>query len=425
MTGQSRGQGRKRILFVAEAVTLAHAVRLLVLARALDPERYEIHFASARFDDLAFRGTTFRRWPLYSLPPEQFLRSVDTGSRLFDEPTLARYVEDDLRVLREVRPHLVVGDFRLSLAVSAPVAGVPYAALMNAHWSPYAPGRLPIPEVPLVRALGPKLAGLLFRLAEPLVSAHFARPLNRLRRRHSLAPLGGLREANTWGDFTLYADTPGLVPTRNLPPNHRYLGPVLWSPDLPLPAWWEQVPKDRPAIYVTLGSSGPADRLPQLVAALASLPVEVLVATASRGGELPTLPNVWSAPYLPGQQAAVRSVLVVCNGGSATAYQALAEGVPALGICSNMDQFMTMNCIEKAGAGLWLRAGRLQGGAVAAVAQRLLGRGEYREAAHRIADEFRRHDARSIFSEFVRQAVGPRDLCPPEAAMQVRPVAIP
>ncbi|RXL56259.1 hypothetical protein EO238_33760, partial [Citrobacter sp. AAK_AS5] len=36
---------RKRILFVGEAVTLAHVVRPAVLARALDPSRYEVVLA--------------------------------------------------------------------------------------------------------------------------------------------------------------------------------------------------------------------------------------------------------------------------------------------------------------------------------------------------------------------------------------------
>src|SRR5689334_8845456 len=36
---------RRRILFVTENVTLAQCVRLVTLACALDPERYEVHFA--------------------------------------------------------------------------------------------------------------------------------------------------------------------------------------------------------------------------------------------------------------------------------------------------------------------------------------------------------------------------------------------
>jgi len=45
---------RKKILFVSERVTLAQVVRLVSLARAVDPRVYELHFASARFDDLVF-----------------------------------------------------------------------------------------------------------------------------------------------------------------------------------------------------------------------------------------------------------------------------------------------------------------------------------------------------------------------------------
>lgn len=39
-------------------------------------------------------------------------------------------------------------------------------------------------------------------------------------------------------------------------------------------------------------------------------------------------------------------------GGSPSSYQSLAEGVPVLGICSNLDQFLAMGRVEKAEAGL-------------------------------------------------------------------------
>jgi UDP:flavonoid glycosyltransferase YjiC (YdhE family) len=38
---------RKKILFVAEAVTLAHVGRPLALAQMLDRQRYDVHFACA------------------------------------------------------------------------------------------------------------------------------------------------------------------------------------------------------------------------------------------------------------------------------------------------------------------------------------------------------------------------------------------
>jgi hypothetical protein len=74
----------KRVLFVAEAVSLAQVVRLVSLARALDARRYQVHFASARFDDLVFGGTELAhvvRHRIASLPASVVDRRVARGLR--------------------------------------------------------------------------------------------------------------------------------------------------------------------------------------------------------------------------------------------------------------------------------------------------------------------------------------------------------
>ena len=131
----------KRILFVAEAVTLAQVVRLVTLARALDPARYEIHFASARFDDLVFASTRFVRHPIWSLSPAVSTPASRAASAFTGGARSRAYVREERALLQAVRPDLVVGDLRLSLAISAPVERVPYAALVNAYWSPFAARR--------------------------------------------------------------------------------------------------------------------------------------------------------------------------------------------------------------------------------------------------------------------------------------------
>ena len=50
---------KRRILFVAEALTLAQVVRLLELARGVDRERYDVHFACRDFPELLFGDTDF------------------------------------------------------------------------------------------------------------------------------------------------------------------------------------------------------------------------------------------------------------------------------------------------------------------------------------------------------------------------------
>src|SRR5262249_35172548 len=128
--------------------------------------------------------------PVRSIPGPQFLAALARGRPLYDAATLRSYVREDLEVLREVRPDLVVGDFRLSLGVSARLAGAPSAATRNAYWSPYARVRSPLPELPFVRWVGLPAARLLFRLARPAAFAVHARPLNRVRREYGLPSLG-------------------------------------------------------------------------------------------------------------------------------------------------------------------------------------------------------------------------------------------
>ena len=75
---------------------------------------------------------------------------------------------------------------------------------------------------------------------------------------------------------------------------------------------------------------------------------------------------------LPGTAAAARADLVVCNGGSPTSYQALVQGTPVLGIPGNLDQYLNMHYLEKAGLGRCLRGTQLSAGTVADAAHRLL-----------------------------------------------------
>lgn len=376
---------RKRVLFFAEAVTLAHVARPRVLAEALDPNAYEVHFACGPAFDGALTGLTAQRWPLASISPQRFMQALAQGTPLYDAKTLTDYVEQDLALLDQVQPDLVVGDFRLSLAVSAPLRRIPYLALTNAYWSPYtAMTQWPIPDLPPVRLFGERLTAALFNRIRPLVFWQHGRPLNSVRRRFGLAPLGDMLSAYTWGDETLYLDVPQLIPMRPLPPNHHFIGPVIWEPEMPLPGWWDALPLDRHTLYVTLGSSGPAALLPDLLAELTRLPVNILVATAGRLDPAALPKGVWGTDYLPGTRAAGRADLVISNGGSPTGYQALSQGVPVLGIATNLDQHLTMHYIAAAGAGRLLRSERVTPRTLCATVEHMLAADGYRAAARRV-----------------------------------------
>jgi UDP:flavonoid glycosyltransferase YjiC (YdhE family) len=364
---------RRRVLFIAEAVTLAHVARTHALAEALDPARFDVIVAAdPRYAGL-FGSHRYVSHTIHTIPTQRFAAAIDRGAPIYDAATLDAYVDEDLRALEHCAPDVVVGDFRLSLGISARLARVPYATVTNAGWSPYADIRFTVPDLPMTRWLGVGIAQRLFDFARPVAFAAHARPLNRVRVRRGLPALpADIRFAYTDADFILYADLPEMFRMRAMPENHAFLGPVPWSPAGARPDWWGAIDPARPVVYVNLGSSGKSAVLPALVDALAALPVTVLVATAGRQALDTGAPNVFVADYLPGADAAARAAVVVCNGGSPACHQAFAAGVPVLGVPTNLDQYLNMAAVEGAGAGLALRPAAVGRASVARALRALL-----------------------------------------------------
>lgn len=349
----------KKILFVAEAVSLAHVARPGILAKSLDCAEYEVVFASNGQFGMCVADANWETYFLESLSTEIFLQRLAHGRPVYQEPELAAYVLADMKMLKAVAPDGVVGDFRLSLAISARLLGLPYFSICNAYWSEFAMDkRMHAPDLPIARLIGFPLFDQVFRLAWPVASRSHCGAINGVRRKYGLKPYRSIREYYCDGDIVMYSDSLGLVPTIDLPASHHYIGPILWSPSMVPPPWWaEAIAQPRPRAYITLGSTGTIDLLPAIVAACLDEGMTCFVATAGRSSFVSNSPYVFTSDFLPGSAVAAMVDLVICNGGSPTAYQALNEGKPVFGICANLDQVMCMSALKRAGAGLYLRAG--------------------------------------------------------------------
>lgn len=397
---------RVRVLFFCEAVTLAHVARPAVLAQSLDPTRYEVHIAQHPRYRALLGELPATHHDLQSIEPAQFMAALAQGSPVYEEETLRQYVEQDRALIASIKPDIVVGDFRISLQVSARLAGVPFIALSNAYWSEFARQRYVVPDLPFARLLGARVGQGVFTVARPIAFALHCRPMNAVRRHYGLPSLGhSLQRVYTQGDYTLYADAAELFTMRALPSQHRFIGPIVWSPTYPRPPWWDSVGHDKPRIYVTLGSSGQASVLPEILAGLAHLDANVLVSTA--GAPLPAQSpdNVYMAQYLSGEDAVQGASLVICNGGSPTTQQALVSGVPVLGLASNLDQYLNMAMLEQNGAGRCLRAASANAAQIGQLAQQQLADHSYRESAGRVARILNAYDARQLFNATLDEAL--------------------
>ncbi|MBK8574690.1 MAG: glycosyl transferase family 1 [Elusimicrobia bacterium] len=344
----------KKVLFMPAGFSLAHVGRLVTLAQALPCHSYEVTFACDPHYH-RFIPDQFRRRLATSLRPDEFRRRLEKGQPLIDQSLLRTQVEEDIILMRSIRPDLVVGDFRPSLGISAPLENALCMNVINALWSPWSkePFQLPLlVDIPPIKWLGARAGRKLMETVLPLALAFHCRPFNRVRRDYGLKTLpNNLRDIYSAGDFIAYADLPLLAPTPGAPAHHQHIGPVLWEPDIPLPDWWEEIPADKPLVYVSVGSTGRTDFLPKICAALTSLGVVAAVSTAGRTSVSPIPGKIYVADYLPGLPLSQRASLVVNNGGSGGVYQALTAGVPVLGIAANMDQCMVMNPVVRHGAG--------------------------------------------------------------------------
>ncbi|MBV8034010.1 MAG: glycosyltransferase [Pelomonas sp.] len=350
-----------RIALFAEAVTLAHVARPIALARAIAPAGHQLLLAcDPRYSSFAADGP-WQSQPLRSIPSAEFNEALAKGKPVYSHETLSSYVNDDLKLIESFKPDLVIGDFRLSLSVSARLARVPYMAIANAYWSPGYLGGYALPVIPLSRVLPIPLAATLFHTFRPLAFIPHCQPMNRLRRQHNLPSLGNnLRRVYTDADHILMPDIPDLYPVASGSHGSSYIGPLMWAPSTPPPAWWEEPdPTEQAIVYVTLGSSGPGATLALVLQALADLPVKVFASTAGAQAPSSVPANARLASYLPGDAAAERAKLMICNGGSLSTQQAIAAGIPILGLASNMDQFLNMAPIERHNAGICLRTDRL------------------------------------------------------------------
>jgi UDP:flavonoid glycosyltransferase YjiC (YdhE family) len=256
-----------------------------------------------------------------------------------------------------------------------------------------------------------------FRLVRPLAFALHAAPINRFHRRQGFSGYGGdLRRAYTDGDLTLYADIPELIPIFDAPANHKYIGPVVWSPAVAPPPWLADALCEDPPIYVSLGSSGDAQLLPTILEGLLPLGRPIIVATAGRAAQLPKTSGVWAADYLPGDEIAAKACVVVCNGGSPSTQQALLHGVPVVGIASNMDQYLNMDYIQQFGAGLLIRTQHANARSVRSAVRLAIGSARLRERAQTIATLAKRIRPEVNLGGTIRSLIDAPKLAPLEHA---------
>lgn len=363
-------------ILVTSTPGIGHLHPLVPLARELVAAGHEVVWATApsscaKVVDFGFRAVSSGPDPdvrrpmvlnrlahVVDLPPRE-RRAVQLPV-VFGEVTAPLMRDDLVEVFADVKPDLVVHEFaELAAAPMAKARGIPCVCV-----------------------------GFSNAISDSVQTAVEA----------SVAPvweLEGLQVSTEAfnGDLLLYPfpallDTPRVdVPSAPMRPT-SFDGAPLASP----PEWTDSFGKDRPGVYVTLGTEVSL-RAPwaALLAALSDLDVDVLATVGSQldpatlGG---SAPNIRVEQYVPQSLVIDRADVVVSHSGAGTVIGAASAGAVQLCLPIAADQWDNADLLSAANVGVVLESEARDADTIRLSIQRLLDDETMRSSADILSDHF-------------------------------------
>jgi len=232
---------------------------------------------------------------------------------------------------REPADVLIVDCLAWGAAAAGEIAGIPTATLFHAAPSLFRKG-------PLVELLEPML---------PM--------LHRMRAELGAPPVKSLAEAHDASALALATLPAEFDLPVGLPPQYRYVGPILGGPAL---GAFDPTPEKSydPLVLVSFSTSfqGQQAMLQRVIDELSGLPIQVVVTTghAVDPDELFPADNTVLARFLDHGELLPRATAMVTHCGLGTVMNSLAHAVPLVCVPMGRDQQFNASMAVKLGAGI-------------------------------------------------------------------------
>lgn len=342
-----------KALFIPFSASSLSIKRCLRVAEAWQARGHQAIFAAGEEAQPALQAAGFTPHLLPEVTRAQFERRLGI---LWATPAyFQRNLRREQQLIAELRPDVVVSDYRLTSPAAARLAGLPCVSLQ--HTSAVLLGNRPDQAVrylvfgaALTAAERPSWQR---RLLASLFQGLFSLPmlplryfLRRLGFRPAFSPLGLMS-----GDRVLVEDLLSLLPGE-LPPNCYVVGPLTLQLREPMPAE-HSAPGEVPTITLVYSASL-RPLWSQLCQALQGLAGQVAV-TCSESPPPASLRQPEGAVQLPAGEIAPESRLVIHAGEPAVLLQALAWGAPSLLLPGSPEQMLTAVQVQAnhLGRSLW------------------------------------------------------------------------
>lgn len=393
----------KTVLAMPDGNWLAHVSRALEIAKELRKNGFNVIFAgNGEYMKLPL-SNNFEIRTVFSLSKERTLAVSVSGRANYCDFSIAdECIKEELKLYDEIKPDLVLNDFRLTLSTSCEIAKIPMVSLFNASWTNYYSVKIRCPEHTFLPGLvGQSIANYIAPPVKNFIIRFDVIPINRVRKKYGL-----IAKINLWdvfrGNLNLITDIPEYGPTKNLPPDFHYIGPVVWEPEIESPAWLKLIDPNRPCIYFTMGSSGLSKFFQNAIDLFGNTDYQCILTTAGMAyfDSLPS--NFYICDYAPGSEIMKISDMVVCHGGNGTIYQALTYGVPIIGIPMVHDQEFNLDRIVELGVGIHLSELKFKLENLRNAVNNVLNDAKYKENALKYAKILSSYNAKKAGAELIK-----------------------
>ena len=393
---------------------LAHVGRCIEIGKVLRARGHEVVIAGedpthpmSRLDHAQKEGfrTVYVREPAWHWAWERFhkhgvMTSVGDLLRNQQWAPLEEITEDIIRVAKEERADLLVGDASMGVSTAGRILNIPAAGVINAY------------NAEFMKPWSYQRAGV--RIFEFL---QWGPARRRVYKNHGVAAMD---------PFKLMEETPIISP--DLKEFHKPVegfeliqpvGPIISETPFDLPEWYDELSDGRPNVYITMGSTGLLEQLLlRCYEAMGKSKYRFVVTTGDQVTQetMDKAPdNFRFASYAPGTKLLEQCCCMIYHGGNGSMYQALGAGVPMLALPSHMEQQIGTKLVLDQGFSIRDCSRKIKGEQLLAHVERLATEHEFKANAWRLrhlvhASRGAEHAA-DILEAHARKAALKREAC--------------
>jgi UDP:flavonoid glycosyltransferase YjiC (YdhE family) len=332
---------------------------------------------------------------------------VPLGTQLpFTEQELIAQVEADLEALAQYKPDGVYCGLNISSMISVPYSKLPRVTMVPTTLCPafYKKRLATFPNSMeksfFLRHIVPGALKRRFFNSIMLkdIIKETAATFNIVRKHFGLPPIYNMIDF-VKSDLILLPDLPELsgLPENELPDKYKYTGPIFYKMNhLPVPEEAKAV-FNRPGlkVFCSLGSSGSAEMLREIIATLRSqkdFNVVCATTTILDPSELGLAKeNFYAARYMPSHLVNEMADIAITHGGQGTIQTSVWSGTPTIGIGFQSEQQANIEGLVRAGMGIRLKIYDVTPQAILN-AIRKIHNPVYKENARRMQQLVRRQD---------------------------------